>query len=204
LVTNSEVFDCLPDESVITCILDSSNSASSIAVAETDDEYCVHPAPIPLWLIALSMSIPISVTFWFSIYSLIPSGNSGQAMLYLSLCIGACPVGTFIMLSLNRETLKRGKFLILRKRERHLELPRAEISIQASQIVAFVRVNGWHTEGGSRIGVRELSVLMKNSEGKIVRHSIVATSDWELENVQQTLSQFFDVPLKQLSQNLVN
>jgi hypothetical protein len=197
-----QVFQARPTEAQFAVLLDADGRSIALAIEDTPERLVVQPQGYPLWFVAACLAVPFGGITGILVYGVVEQHLQRSEILFLVLMLtgGACAAALILGLFrwLNRQIVAPGDFFIVDKARRILILPRRRLQFQDGDILGFVEVRAWHTEGdrGHRNGewMGELSVLVRAGSDAIARHPVVTCMRTDtVARLAQTLAGFFGV-----------
>jgi len=187
-------FDHHPTRAELACFVDPRSSMIRQRVIDTPEELRIVPAPIPMWVLLLSMSVPIVALVSYLFQEVM--GELPPEILGIAPVVAGGGITAFYFV--NRHTMSQPDCLILNKDARSLELPLFDLKLQSDEIAEIIEVFGSYMHESCY----EVTVLRKMSNGHFVRYPLDAImSDYYIRRTVRTVPKalgvrFHKVPVR--------
>ena len=192
------VKDSIPDDELRTSLGVAERPSLGVRYFETGQTFEAVPYLIPLWLVALSLAIPMAATIWVLFFDRARWGIGPEwwpvAVAFLCLAVLVAVVLLAIFSTVNRAEQTKGKIFVLDRNSGTLELPRRKVTLLASQVREIVELRGWALLGDYERFV-EIGVLVETEHG-LVRHPLVFDTGPRKPAIKaaEQVASFFKVP----------
>ena len=170
-----------------------------VRYVETAQTFEAVPYLIPLWLVALSISIPMAATIWVLFFDRARWGIGPDwwpvAVAFLCLAVMVAVVLLAIFSAVNRAEQKKGKVFVLDLSTGTLELPRRKVTVLAPEVREVVELRGWAKLLSDYERFVEIGVLVEAEHG-LDRHPLVFDTGPRkpATKAAERLANYFKVP----------
>lgn len=200
-------FTTPPTDEELRSFADPQGASEYVHVEDIGTTLTARPRPVPMWFVWGSLLLPTLAVYTGLVYEDGLNDPDPVFRLFWHVMAFGTPllvvVFGLILGWLFRSRIRHDDFFTLDRAAGTLTLPRAGVTLRGEQVVELVEVHATHwvrdSEGWSGIRIRELSVIVRGSEGAFARYPVVAAGHAKpVSRVAAELSEFFGVPRRSL------